>query len=398
MFNPTAIFLTMWGVVVAFHAYDSSFYPFESLTWIIVATGVGSFLAGASLGAVVPSTVCGAPRRAPYSRSHISSFLRVCLWLYAAAVVATLVSLKGVLDSYGGVPTSGAALRSIVVADFLGQRVIFQHFRIFYLGVVLSLFSLAFASRLPRSAVLASVVLGLLCAVLTTGRIYLLLFVVAGSVLCYRQGLVSRRGLLMVAAAFTGLFLLIAILLGKGGEDASAAESIAWNVKIYLFSSLACFNDYVHTGTQHVPGGVLIPDFLRPFLNSLGASIGPKPPLWPFAFVPEPCNTYTVLFPYFHDGELVGVTLFMALAGALHQVLYDRFLRSSSPIVWYLFSISLYPLLMMVFEDAYLSSFGFWLMLLGVPLAFLVFVRICEARAASLGAPRRGASESFKRS
>jgi oligosaccharide repeat unit polymerase len=137
-------------------------------------------------------------------------------------------------------------------------------------------------------------------------------------------------------------------------------------------SSASCFNDYVVSGRQEIPGGAILPNPLRELLRIFSFDIPLKPALNPFVEVPLPCNTYTILFPIFHDGSLVGVALGMLILGLFHQFLYLRFKYSQNPVWWYLYGVSLYPLVMSVFEDAYFSSPGFWLLLWIPPICYFI--------------------------
>jgi len=370
MFNPRYIFLIIWLLQVAAHSLDNTFYPFEALTWLLVAISMFAFMGGTSLGNAIRGSSFVAYASPQCSDAYIRNFFAVSYLIFLAAIVVATFWLSSTLGGLDIFQESATRLRQIVIYDFLGDRVILSYLRVYYFGVGLSLFTLAFSSRLGRGWTVLAVITGLLSALITTGRLYLLLFAAAGAALAYRQKLLSRGGLVTIALVFVTLFFAIAVLLSKGTEGATVMESVVWNARTYFMSSLACFNDFVKTNHQVIDGSALIPDFLRSILNNMGASIAMKPELLPFSYVPEPCNTYTVLFPYFHDGGAAGVASLMFGAGVLHQYLYKLYMRSASPVLWYLYAISLYPLIMMVFEDAYLSSYGFWLLLLTPPTLF----------------------------
>ena len=181
---------------------------------------------------------------------------------------------------------------------------------------------------------------------------------------------------MIAALVFVSLFFVIAVLLSKGAEGSSVMERISWNSKIYFMSSVSCFNNFVVTGIPAVAGGVLLPNPVREIFSYLGVSIPLKPALNMFAFVPMQCNTYTVLFPLFHDGSFVGVAIGMFFVGGLQKILYKRYKFTTSPTNWYLHAISIYPVVMSVFEDAYFSSPGFWVLLWIPPICYYLASRV----------------------
>jgi oligosaccharide repeat unit polymerase len=369
-FDPRLIFLVIWISQAILHAVDYAFNPFSYITWIVMAVAVVAFILGSGVGSAIKQKKVCLNDYAYYSDRYIKTFIIFLYFLYAIALVYAVIKLEGLLGLSGAVGNPASDMRLVLINDFLGERLIFNYLRVFYFGVGLSIFALAFAPSLSRSVVVTVVLFGLLTAIATTGRLYLLLFVVSGSALLHRHKIISNKGLVIFGSAFVLLFFLMAFIFDKGEAGASISESVAWNAKVYMMSSLACFNDYVQSGVQNIPGGAIVPDFLRPLLNQLGFSFEAKPNLLPFAYVPEPCNTYTVLFPYYHDLGVFGVAIFMFIVGIIHQYLYEMYRRTRSPIKLYLYAISLYPLSMMIFEEAYISSIGFWLFLLILPICF----------------------------
>jgi oligosaccharide repeat unit polymerase len=69
------------------------------------------------------------------------------------------------------------------------------------------------------------------------------------------------------------------------------------------------------------------------------------------------------MFPLYHDGQLPGIIVGFFAIGLFHQFLFKWSNSSANPMAWYLYAVSLYPLCMSVFEDAYFSSPGFWVLL-----------------------------------
>jgi oligosaccharide repeat unit polymerase len=81
------------------------------------------------------------------------------------------------------------------------------------------------------------------------------------------------------------------------------------------------------------------------------------PPLFDeFAPMPFPTNVYSVYKFYYTDFGLLGTLAVMAFIGFLQTALYKK-ARTKSVLAVYLFSLSMFPLIMVFFDDLY-SAFG----------------------------------------
>ncbi len=389
MFDPRLIFAVIWGMQVVGYLLDGGqFYPFFAKTWSIVAAGLAGFFLGSKLIRVsveaFPMAVAPPPTDGDVSRLT-QWFFRLAQALYMLATVYSLSRIAAVLGADAILSGDFAALRLAIVNDFVGERELFSWIRVFYFGVGLAVFQLAHAHLFSTAEITAVAVLGLLSAIATTGRLYLLLFVLATGFLLYRQRKISVRGVVAVFCGFIALFFLLALLLQKGGDEGSVLEQLAWNARVYLLSSLACFNDFVRNDGSLSSDGVLIPNAVRSILRIVGIALEDKPDLLPFARVPVQCNTYTALFPLYHDLGIIGVLLGFMGIGWLTQFFWEYERRSRSPMSMFLYSVALYPLVMSMFEDAYFSSPGFWVMLWIPPLALFLVQRLYDELRASFG-------------
>lgn len=375
MFDPRVLFLVIWSTqIVGFSLAGTDFYPIAIETWLAFFLGISGFYGGALLTLRKKSAQRSPRVKFSVENTVIQRFFRLAMCLYFLACVVAIRQITNILGadvlSAGDFPM----IRQAVIVDFLGDRELFSSIRVFYFGVGLCVFLLSygiFLTRFQRSILFG---VGLLSAVATTGRLYLLLYIVSSSYLLYRQKLVSKKFVAMSFAGFISIFFLVALLFDKGGnESGSVVEQLVWNVQVYFMSSLACFNNYVVSGAQETYGGILIPNVLRPAIEFLGISMAEKPNLLPFAMVPMQCNTYTALFPLFHDLGYIGVFFGFVAIGFAHSFLWIKQQRSSAPIILFAYALSLYPLAMSMFEDAYFSSPGFWLMLWIPPLALHLY-------------------------
>lgn len=368
MFAPRFIFLTLWLTQVLLHVvFQDAFVPFRTTTWVAIGLAVFFF----SVGTFVipqPKQVGGLLRI--YDKDTTQKIFKLFVCLYPAIALFAGYEIYLQISMLAQGELSGATVRQLVVTDFTSDRILYGYFKVFYVGVGFSIFLIAFSRHLSRRQMLVVLALGLVSAIATTGRLYLLLFFAASIALLYRAKIISPRAVFYAGVIFIFLFFSLAILLSKGDEATSIEGSIYWNAQVYVMSSVSCFNDYLITNVQHMDGGALLPNPVREFFSLIGLNIPPKPVLLPFAEVPVYCNTYTILFPFFHDGGALGVSIGAFLLGVFHQGLYCKYKSSTNPVWWYFYAISLYPLIMSIFEDAYFSSPGFWLLLWFPPLCY----------------------------
>jgi len=378
MFDPKVIFLLLWGSQVFLHSiFNESFDTFNSVTWISIILVFGAF----NLGAY--SIICASntrlknafPMRSP--SFYMKRFSTIFLIIYIIGFCFTTLKLTSAIQPLLNGDISLVNIRQVVVNDFIGDRHLNSIFKFYYFGVGCCIFLLTFSRDFSRKKVYFIILIGLISAILTTGRLYLLLFFCASTLLLHRNKIISFWTVAFSGCAFVILFFVIAILLNKGGDVGATMDSVIWNGQIYIMSSLSCFNNFVATDAQRIEGGALIPNVLRNIINLFGMSLPLKPNLLPFSEVPSPCNTYTVIFPLFHDGNLGGVFIGLFVIGAVHQFLYLNYKYSQKAIWWYLYALSLYPLVMTIFEDAYFSSPGFWFLLFLPPVLYYIYVSAC---------------------
>ncbi|KAF3997446.1 O-antigen polymerase [Glaciimonas immobilis] len=377
MFNPQFIFSLLWlSQIVLNIIFNTAFTPFEVSTWFAIAICIIAF----NMGSLC---LIGSGRKKGYAEFdnkliplNIFKFLNLFFVIYFFAALFSCIAIYRALMILSPGGLTPPIVRQLVVQDFTTVRDLYALFEVFNIGVGFSIFFISFSRFLTKKQLYLILAIGLISAIATTGRLYILLFFCATSILLHRNKIISLRTVFVGALIFILLFFLIAIVLVKGDDSGSIADRVLWNSQVYFMSSVACFNDFVATGAQRIDGGALLPNPLREVLSSIGVLIPPKPTLNPFAEVPVPCNTYTILFPLFHDASFLGVFIGSFLIGVLHKNLYLKFLSSNNSILWYLYAISVYPLVMSIFEDAYFSSPGFWLLLWIPPITYGIFSRV----------------------
>lgn len=376
MFSPRLIFSILWFSQIALHVgFHDLFFSFSEITWFSIFVIIISFIFGTFLVLTEKNLKKIRVIRIQNNADNVQAFFWGFVFIYSFSSTYAVFELYRMLADLGGGDFSAGLIRKLVVTDFLEDRSLYSLFRIFYLGVGFSIFILAFSKKLSFVQLIIIFFIGLLSAIATTGRLYILLFFIASSALMYRNNIISKRAVFFGAVLFVVLFFSLAILFDKGDKE-SVGAGILWNAQVYVMSSVSCLNDYVITGNQEIIGGAIVPNPIRELLSIVGFAVPAKPALLPFASVPVDCNTYTLLFPLLHDGGLLGVLFGGIFLGMFHQYLYVRFKNSTNPIWWYIYAISIYPLVMSIFEDAYFSSPGFWMLLWIPPLVYVIFFEL----------------------
>jgi oligosaccharide repeat unit polymerase len=397
-FDPRIVFGALWALQIFAHLVigPEVFRPLHAMTWFATFVAVGAFLCGAQLralatrGAIANAETLPAT---PYSEWLVRATpaVLVIYTIVAAYTWHRIVNHFG----FGGFSTESLeALRFALIVDFSEDRRVAGLIKVFFAGVALCVYLLAYAPSLSRARRIAIYVVALVSALLTTGRLALLLLFVAMPYLLHRAGLLRARGVVLALTGFLVAFLAIAVLVNKGGDAGSLAQQLSWNAKAYFFGSLSGFDHYVAFHEPRVPGGALLPNPLREAIIPLVGHLPTKPATHPFVATPTVTNAYTAMFPWFHDLGLVGLGAGFLALGLLHQSLWT-WQRRGGPRARYVYALSLYPLVMTAFEEAHLSSPGFWFVFCAVPAALWLAYRahaLVRGAAQTSWSSRTGAS------
>jgi oligosaccharide repeat unit polymerase len=201
---------------------------------------------------------------------------------------------------------------------------------------------------------------GVLAALLPLGRTTLLLFVISACVSLHLQRQLTLRVFAIVGCVFVGFFFLFAYALGKGGAEEGLLQNVTWNFNVYMLSGVAALNNFVAYAEPNIIGPLLAPRLLIAALHLGGGSPDVPITVYPFVLVPLPTNVYTAFFEPYHDGGWVGIVVEFFLIGWLSMAFFRR--RNRSRVYQFLYSLSLYPLVMTIFEEQYLRAYPLWAM------------------------------------
>lgn len=376
LFDPRLIFVIIWMTQIIGHIFSGAvFNSLNAVTWAIIVITISSFLFGShiTLNTGLITKVIRQPANIDTSSSYIRWLTKVGPFLAGVYLLTTIYVFYWMLVQFkitGFSAKTYEFLRLALINDFAGERKIASFLKVFFGGVGLSVYLTCYAdkfSRLSRIIVLST---GFVSAVLTTGRLSLLLFFLAISFIYYRKQLVGRKGLLLFLLLFIIVFLTLAIIFNKGSGSASDSliDQLIWNIMVYFLGGVSTLDHYIAYGIPVIDGGALLPNFVRTMLYPLAGEIPLKPSVYPFVSNPLASNTYTALFPVYHDLGVIGLVTFFFGLGAIHQAIYiKQKYEPKSGFIVYIYSLSLYPLVMTIFEEAYISSPGFWLTFLLIP-------------------------------
>ena len=370
--NPVFIFFVLWSTQILGHAVlADQFYSFETETWAALAVGFFAFV----LGSYIASTFGNSGRQSTALKVNtaprmVSVYLVLLLPIYIAFVVApniyNFVSNPDLLFS--------EIRNSMVDSVSDNDRSVILGLYLHYVIVFLSIITISYSRFIKNGVLIYVITFGIIAGLLTFGRNILLLYFISLGVILYLQGKISKKMTLLIGLFFVVGFFALAMLLGKGGNDDGWVESVAWNFKVYVLGGFAAFNNYIAIGEPNITGSLLMPNFLKELVSVFGFRQDATPNLLPFVEVPLPVNVYTVFFPWYHDGGFVGVLFGFMVIGFVTMKLFLARYRSELSMLVY--SISLYPLVMMIFEEQYIRAYPLWGLIIIIVASMLILERI----------------------
>jgi len=202
--------------------------------------------------------------------------------------------------------------------------------------------------------------------ILTTGRTYFFFYFITALITIYLKSKIKVKYLWSFFLAASITFILVGIVLNKGGNlEHSIAENfdaIINHILAYLEGPVLAFDHFYNSGFSHTYGENTF-RFPIAVLNEL--NIINKTPfdiLNEWILVPYPTNVFTVFYQYVMDFGSVGCWIIIFLFGLVHTWMYYRSKNSSNHFKM-ITAYSYYPLIMVFFQDQYVSLLSFWIQL-----------------------------------
>jgi oligosaccharide repeat unit polymerase len=197
----------------------------------------------------------------------------------------------------------------------------------------------------------------------------------------------AARVLKIPVAIFIVLYVVL-IFVNKNTSDVDGGlgKIAFFFIVSYVVGPLAALDHVLQHPSEYLAAPNHTFEFLLKIADFLHLTKYTPPPLLDqFLAVPFPTNVYTVYKFYFTDFGLYGCFFCVLLIGFLQSALYRK-ARAGSELGLFLLALSMYPLVMVIFDDLYFVNLGFfiraaifcivYLNLRGLPLVFLPGRRI----------------------
>jgi oligosaccharide repeat unit polymerase len=361
---PPVLQAGVWTGALAFYLVNQEMLvPLSGPLFAIIVGGVLLFSAGGYL-----ATRDFAPRRQPLSARDFSPRLaydRLLFWLPIVGLIPFLLRAY-FLAQVGPYDDFFNNLRYAVseVEDPATEG---------GFGVLAYLVPISFASvavqmllgsyRTNRWAFVSSVLTAGVYAFFATGRTYVMLLLIMGiGILLITRRVSPVRTLAMSLSTGLILFLILGMLVGKGGsivDEFDVTFETVWSVFVtYAVGSLPALDSFIQAHEGLGWGQNTFRTFYA-VAEGIGLDLEVQPLVKEFEFVPYPTNVYTVYQPYFADFALAGIGVAALFFGWLHGYLYRR-ADSGNLLAILLYALSLYPLFMQFFQDQYFSLLSLW--------------------------------------
>ena len=356
---PAFLFSLIWLVVFLLYMVPLiEVNKVGAYTLAIVVCGVAAFSAGA---AVV--------RRRTYSRVGTVSICRNTI-AKRLIFLSCLVILPGFflelreLSDRGGLDSFMISARvGIVDAVTNGEKPFSSP--VYTFAPTLAIFT-AFIFLIEvrewsreRIWVCAPILTAVVFSVLTTGRaspLFLISGLVGVFLLKSRQYSAKEAWKFVrwpLVATLTLFSVLVPLNKNISGMSGGTSEALAEFVFGYAVIPLAGF-DYVvyHPAEYKYEPNHTFQQVLPVLARFLGFSYTPPPLLDDFVSTPIPTNVFTVFKYFYIDFGLTGMLIIIFLIGIIQTWLFEKALTGEHLYV-FLFAVSLYPLLMVGFDDQY---------------------------------------------
>ncbi|PLQ01578.1 O-antigen polymerase [Cupriavidus pauculus] len=389
--NPFGIFFGLWlciaaGLLLARDTFVTPTATIWGMLAVLLLVYLAFAIAAARQARLAPPRIVASDVREPFLIAAQWAVILVVPLFYVRATqlaggsiasresyIALRIALTDRAAGYG-------LLGYLVPLSFVVASIRITQFEIVRTGLTNAVLSLAAASAL---------------ALLCTGRtFFLMLFCFVGFPLIV-TGKIRFRGMTVLAAMLTLSFATVALLTRKGLDIHASFGDNLGNVlkmfRVYLLSptmAMATMADAPNTASS--AWGAYSLRFFHLLFSKLSGYNPSLPPLIrQYVEVPDRVNVFTVMDPYYRDFGMVGVFVFAVVSAAMHFQLYRTMQRRGGPWI-FIYSASLFPLVMQFFQDMYLTLLSTWIQ---VFFWYLLLVAPRPSVAQPAHTPGRGACE-----
>lgn len=385
--NPFSIFFGLWlCVTVGLMATRESFSPTSPHIWQLLASMLFVYLAFA-----VAAT--RDKRRTP--ASVVMDYRLHCLaWAqWAVLAVVPLLYLKATQLAGGSIlsRTGYIALRTALIEEGAGGYGLLAYF-VPLAFVVASIRLVQFvATRKGVLDLIVSVGSATAMAFLCTGRTFFLMMFCFLAFPLISTGKLRLRGAVILGVMLLASFIVVALLTRKGLDHHATltanVESILRMLRIYVLSPTMAMAVVADGNPEPLALGGYSLRFFQILLTKLAGIEFESPPLIrDYVHVPDRVNVFTVMDPYFRDFGAAGVVGFAVASAALHFTLFRLMRNRGGPWI-FIYSATLFPLVMQFFQDMYVTLLSTWVQ---VFFWYMLFVRLAATKSVNAPIPPAG--------
>jgi len=225
-----------------------------------------------------------------------------------------------------------------------------------------------------------ALIMGLTYGILSSGRSVLLpLIVIVLIIPTVLRVTTPAKTARILGVLVLLLFVVVGLALEKGGTFGSSLQDNWAGMRdsfvLYTVGGIPSFETFVRNRGPDLDMGVNTFRTILAVLRAVGFSTPYVPLVQPYADIPMPMNVYTVYQPYIRDFGIGGISILFVL-GFVHGLLYRLATVRNARAVWvFLFSLSLFPLFMQIFQDMYFSLLSTWIQYSAISVLLFVVLR-----------------------
>ena len=363
---PPFIFCLMWFLDLSIYSMDLiDINPLHTITLVLIVVGAFLFSLGGALASFVPKSLI--EKRLLFIRLQSNGQVQhqYAWFKYVLIIVLVLVLIaqtKAMLSLAAHSPGVGGLLmraRSAGVEDINNKGSV--RTAMTYLGPWIPFTVILFQIESTDWIFKLSLLIAFANCIVSAGRVeFLFLF---SSMTCVYL-IKARRERFITACRvarwpiFAFLVLFFAVLLtvkDNSGVQVSIAKFAEESLIQYIIGPTGAL-DYV---IQHAHEYSRLPNHTFKLFLTIASTLGianytAPPALDAFLFIPFPTNVYTVYKFYFTDFGIYISGAIMAVLGFGHTLLYRK-AHTRSKLGIYLFALTIFTVLMVIFDDWYVA-------------------------------------------
>lgn len=386
--NPPSIQSLVWAAVVLLMILTGDrFVPVSGRTYALVLAGAAAFALGGAIGSAKRQGDGGESAKDGWGWRGI--FL-VALFALTAACLPAFVLRARSFSVGGPMQTETANIRYAVTVEREGKTELLDYVvnpSLCLAWLTFYRWRVAFAGQktlVHAGFAIASAAMACTYGWFASGRTYVVwLLIGMAFVEHFRGGRPSRIALAVFSTVAVCFFVVNGILSGKlesSGYTLPDQAAAIWDgLVVYLAGPIAALDASIW-GLAPQPPGTLLFRSVVAFFHRLGMGASPELLVQQFIFVPMPVNVYTFYRPYLDETGVLGVLAFQVLFGAVTTWVWDR-ARTRQGAYSVVAALLMYPLVMQIFQDQYLTLLSTWVQIgLVLGLYFLLGTRPLEGR------------------